>query len=93
MYQEMWEEEDLFALKTSLIHRFENKIENRGVRLFTTTRSNNNDTRLNRTTITRKQKWEVKHLYGRFKRLTRDISQDKIWKWLRKGNLKKERKP
>ena len=40
--------------------------------------------------ITRKQKWEEKQLYGRFKRLTSDISHEKIWTWLRKGNLKKE---
>ena len=40
--------------------------------------------------ITRKQKWEEKQLYGRFKRLTSDISDEKIWTWLRKGNLKRE---
>ena len=40
--------------------------------------------------ITRKQKWEEKQLYGRFKRLMNSISHDKTWTWLRKGNLKKE---
>ena len=41
-------------------------------------------------TITRKQKWEGKQLYGRFKRLINNISHDKIWTWPRKGNLKRE---
>ena len=41
-------------------------------------------------TITRKQKWEEKHLCGRFKRLTSDISHGKTRTRLRKGNLKRE---
>ena len=41
-------------------------------------------------TINRKQKWEEKQLYERFKRLINDISHDKTWTWLRKGNLKRE---
>ena len=41
-------------------------------------------------TITRKQKWEGKQLYQRFKRLINDISHDKTWTWLRKGNFKRE---
>ena len=44
----------------------------------------------NRITITRKQKWEGKQLYGRFKRLINNISHDKTWSWLRKGNFKRE---
>ena len=39
---------------------------------------------------TRKQKWEGKQVYGRFKRLINNISHQKIWTWLRKGNLKIE---
>ena len=31
-----------------------------------------------------------KKLYGRFKRLINNISHDKTWTWLRKGNLKRE---
>ena len=31
-----------------------------------------------------------KQLYGRFKRLINNISHDKTWTWLRKGNLKIE---
>ena len=44
----------------------------------------------NKMTITRKQKWEKKQLYGRFKRLINNISHDKTWTWLRKGNFKRE---
>ena len=31
-----------------------------------------------------------KQLYGRFKRLINNISLQKTWNWLRKGNLKRE---
>ena len=41
-------------------------------------------------TTTRKQKWERKQLYGRFKRLENNISHQKTWTWLRKGKLKRE---
>ena len=41
-------------------------------------------------TITRKQTREGKQLYGRFKRLINNISLDKLWTWLRKGNFKRE---
>ena len=41
-------------------------------------------------TITRKQKWEGKQLYERFKRLINNISHEKTWTWLRKGNFKRE---
>ena len=43
-------------------------------------------------TITRKQKWEEKQLYGRFKRLINNISHEKTWTWLRKENFKRETK-
>ena len=39
---------------------------------------------------TRKQKCEGKQLYGRFKRLINNISNQKTFTWLRKGNLKRE---
>ena len=38
----------------------------------------------------RKQKWEEKQFYGRFKRLSSDISLEKTWIWLIKRNLKRE---
>ena len=41
-------------------------------------------------TITRKQKWEEKQLYGGFKRLIKNIPHDKTWTWQRKGNFKRE---
>ena len=44
----------------------------------------------NRMTITRKQRWKEKQLYGCFKRLINNISRDKTWTWLRKGNFKSE---
>ena len=44
----------------------------------------------NKKTTTRKQKWEEKQLYGRFKRLINNISHQNTWTWLRKGNLIRE---
>ena len=41
-------------------------------------------------TITRKQKWEEKQLYGRFKQQINNISHDKTRAWLRKGNFKRQ---
>ena len=41
-------------------------------------------------TKTMKQKWEGKHLHGRFKQLINHISHEKTWTWLRKGNFKRE---
>ena len=41
-------------------------------------------------TTIRKQKWEEKQLYCRYKPLINNISHQKIWTWLRKGNLKRE---
>ena len=45
---------------------------------------------INRTKITRKQKWEEKQLYAYFKRQTSETSQDTTCTWLRKGKLKRE---
>ena len=41
-------------------------------------------------TITRKQKWEGKQRYERFKRLINIISHEKTWTGLRKENFKRE---
>ena len=43
----------------------------------------------NRMTITRKQKWKGK-LYECFKRVINNISLEKYWTWLRKGNFTRE---
>ena len=59
------------------IQRLEDCIQKHGRRLTTDARNNTNDTRTSGTTITRKQKWEEKQLYGRFKQLTSDISHEK----------------
>ena len=58
--------------------------------LITAIRNDTDNMMDNRMTITRKQKWEEKQLYGRFKRLINNISHEKTWTWLRKGNLKRE---
>ena len=55
-------------------------------------KNNTDNTIDNRMAITRKQKWEGKQLYGRFKGLINNISHDKTWTWLRKGNFKRETK-
>ena len=56
------------ALKTALIHRYNDlKIAYKSV--GKDTRNNIDNTRINRTEITRKQNFK-KQLYGRFKRLT-----------------------
>ena len=40
--------------------------------------------------MTRKQKWEEKQIYGRFKQLISNILNGKTWTWLRKENLKRK---
>ena len=74
------------------IQRLKDYIQKWWGRLIAATKNITNDSRTSRTTITRKEKWREKHLYGRFKRLTSGISHEKTWKWLRKGNLKRETK-
>ena len=61
------------------IQRFEDYIEKHERGLITAIRNNTDNTMDNRMTITRKQKWEGKQLYGRFKRLINNISHDKTW--------------
>ena len=72
------------------IQRLEDYIEKHERVLITTIRVDMDNTINERMTTTRKQKWERKQLYGRFKRLINNISHLKICTWLRKGNLKKE---
>ena len=83
MCQEKKEEED--SVDAS-IRRLEDYIEKCRERLITITRNNTD----NRTTITRKQKWEEKQLYGHFKRLISNFSHEKTWTWLRNGNLREK---
>ena len=66
-----------YSVNTS-IRRLEEYIKKKSKeRLITTTRNN---TRINRTAITRKQKWEEKQMYGYFKRQTSKISHENAWK-------------
>ena len=71
------------------IQRLEDYIEKHERGLITAIRNNTDSTIDNRLTKTRKQKWEGKQLHGRFKRLINNISHDKTWTWLRKGNFKR----
>ena len=59
-------------------------------RLITSARTNSDNTRIDRREIIRKQKWEEKELYGRFKRLMSNISHKKMWTWLKKEKLRRE---
>ena len=61
--------------------RLEDYIEKRGGRLITATSNNSDNTRTNRTEITRKQNLEEKQLYRHFKRLTSNILHEKMWTW------------
>ena len=72
------------------IQRLEDYIQKHDGGLITTIRNETNSTIDNGMTITRKQKWEGKQICGRFKRLINNISHDKTWTWLRKGNFKRE---
>ena len=72
------------------IQRLEDNIEKQGGGLITAIRNNIDNTKDNRMTKTRKQKCEEKQLRGRFKRLINNISLDKTWTWLRKGNFKEK---
>ena len=65
------------------IRRLEDDITKSKERLFTVTTNSTGRVKINRTTITRKPKWEEKQLYGYFKRQTDEISHEKIWMWLR----------
>ena len=70
----------------TLIWRLEDYIEEG---LVTAIRINTDNTMDSRMTITR-EKMGKKQLSGGFKRLISNISHDKIWTWLRKGNFKRE---
>ena len=72
------------------IQRLEYYIQKRGERPITDTKTNTDNTRTNRMTITKKQKCEEKQLNRRFKRLISNISHEKTWTWLRKWNFMRE---
>ena len=72
------------------IKRLDDYIEKLERGLITAIRNNTDNTIDKRMTKTRKQKWEEKQLHGRYKRLINNISRDRTWTWLRKGNFKRE---
>ena len=72
------------------IQSLEDYIEKHEQELITTIRNDTDNAIDERVTTTRKQKWEGKQLYGCFKRLINNISHQKTWTWLRKGNQKRE---
>ena len=72
------------------IQRLKDYIQKHDEGLITAIRNDTDNTMNNRMTITRKQKWEGKQLYGHFIQLINNISHDKTWTWLRKGNFKRE---
>ena len=72
------------------IQRLEDYIEKHERGLITAIRNNADNTIDNKMIKTWKQKWEEKQFHGRFKRLINNISHDKTWIWLRKGNFKRE---
>ena len=71
------------------IQRLEDYIEKHETWLITAIRNDTVHTMNNRITITRKQKWKEKQVFGSFKRLI-NISHEKNWTWLRKENFKRE---
>ena len=74
----------------TFIQRLEDYIEQLERGLSTAIRNNTDNTKDKRMTKARKQKWKEKQLHARFKRLINNISHDKTWTWLRKGNFKRE---
>ena len=71
------------------IQRLEDYIQKQDGGLISAIRNDSDNTMDNRMTITRKQKWEGRQLYGLFKGLINNISYNKTWTWLRKGNFKR----
>ena len=72
------------------IQQLEDYIEKHKGGLITAIKNDTDNMVTDWMTITRKQKWEEKQLYGRFKRLINNISHEKTWTLLRKGNFKRE---
>ena len=72
------------------IQRLEDYIQINDGWLITAIRKDTGNTRDNTITTTRKQKWEGKQIHGYVQRLMNNISHDKTWTWLKKGNFKRE---
>ena len=70
--------------------RLEDDIEKHGGGLIAAIRNDANNTMYNRMTITKKQKWKEKQLYGSFRRLINNGLHEKNGTCQRKGNIKRE---
>ena len=66
--------------------RLEDSIEKHEGGLITAIKNNTDNTMTKRMTITRKQKWEEKQLYGRFKQLIKHLTRENL-------DVAKKRKP
>ena len=71
------------------IQSLEDYIQKHDGGVITAIRNDTDNTMDNRMTITWKQKLERNPITGSFKRLINNISNEKTWTWLRKGNFKK----
>ena len=72
------------------IQRLEDYLQKRRGRLITATRNSTDNTKDQRNDNSQKTKGGRKTTLWTFKRLTSDISHEKTWTWLRKGNLTRE---
>ena len=73
------------------IQRLEDYREKHERGLTTAIRNDTDNTIDDRMITTKKQKWEKKQIYSRFKLLINNISHQKTWTWLRKRNLEREK--
>ena len=73
-----------------MIQRLEDNVGKHEGGLITAIRNDTDNTMDNRMTITTNKNEKKTQLYGRFKRLINNISHEKTWTWLRKGNLERE---
>ena len=71
----------------SSIQRLEDYVEKHEGGQITAIKTDMDNKVTKRMSITRKQKWEGKQLYGRLKRLINNVSYDKTWTWRGKGNF------
>ena len=73
------------------IQQLEDYIQKHDRGLITAIRNDTDNMMDKRMIITNKQKWEGKQLYEHFKCLINNISHNKTWTWLIKGNFKREK--
>ena len=79
------------TLKIASIHRYKNSTIPLKIQRNTAIKYNSDNTSINRTEISRNQKWKEKQQYRYFKRRTSKVShKKKTWTWLRKRSLKRE---